>query len=72
MIFDILGELGSGPPWLYRGWGFLLSESYRDSVKSQYSKMSSFFIVVDILLSLACFAGEIVLIVYIVELIISG
>jgi hypothetical protein len=72
MIFDILGELGSAPPWLYRAWGILLSKSYREATSRQYSKMSPFFRVLDILLSFACFAGEIVLLVYLSGLIISG
>jgi hypothetical protein len=67
MIFDILGELGSGAPWLYRVWGVVFSKTYRESVRSEYKKMAPFFRAIDITLSALCFVGEVILLIYILS-----
>lgn len=63
-MLDILGELGSAPAWFYRGWAFLFSKSYRQSLKIEYRKMSLFFKFFDFLFSLIFFIGEIGFIIY--------
>ena len=71
MILDILGEPGSAPSWLYKAWGFMLFKSYRESTKREYKKMTTFFRVIDIALSAVCFVGEIIFVIYILNLILG-
>ncbi|GAB1266731.1 hypothetical protein NBRC116492_35410 [Aurantivibrio infirmus] len=70
MILDILSELGSGPPWLFRVWGCLFSKTYRTEIAVLYKKISPIFVAIDIIFSLACFIGEISLFVYLIKILI--
>lgn len=65
-MLDILAELGSTPPWIYRGWGYIFSSTYRDTVKNEYRKISRPFKVLDIILSASLFVAEVGGIVYLV------
>ena len=72
MLLEILGEIGSAPPWLYRAWGYIFSRNYRETIRIEYSKMLPIFRVVDAVLSVALFLAEIALILYIISLVISN
>jgi hypothetical protein len=61
-ILDVIGELGSSFPWIYRGWIFLFSEGYRDSRKKEWKRKGSWYKAIDILLSLSFIVLELMLI----------
>jgi hypothetical protein len=67
-MLDVLGELGATPPWLYRGWLWIFSRSYRATVRSMYRCMSNLARGIDATLSFAFFAGEIGLAIYLILL----
>lgn len=67
-MLDIIGEFASAPPWLYRGWGYLFSKNYRDSLKTEYQRMPLPFRVLDMILSAGCFTAEVAGIFYLVYL----
>ena len=71
MLLEILGEIGSAPPWLYRVWGYMFSRNYRVATRNEYSKMLPVFRVVDAAVSIALFLAEIALIIYIISLVVS-
>ena len=72
MFLEILGEIGSAPPWLYRVWGYMFSRNYRDTTRIEYSNMLPAFRVIDAALSITLFLAEIALIIYIIRLAISN
>jgi hypothetical protein len=67
-VLDLLGELGTLDPWLYRGWAYLFSGSYRESAHSRWRKGSRLAAFADIFLSLAVMGFEVFVIVGVVFL----
>ena len=63
-MLDILGEISSAPPWLYRGWAYLFSKTYRSDVKLEYKKMSPLLRPFDFIFSFSFFIGELGAIFY--------
>jgi hypothetical protein len=58
-VIDLLGEIGSSLPYLYRGWCWLLSGTYRNKVKDEYKRHSSIYIGFDISMSVLFFSMEV-------------
>lgn len=65
ILFELLGELGSGPVWLFRAWGYIFSSEYRTKVHFEYSRISMFGKVADFIFSLFFFVTELALIAYV-------
>ncbi len=65
-IFDVISEIGTAIPYLYRIWGLLLSSSYRKKVLIEYNQCSKMSVVFDISMSLLFFTAELVLIYMVV------
>jgi hypothetical protein len=66
-VFDILGELGSAFPYIYRGWFWLLSSSYRKKLKSKFLREPKWRCYLDALLSTFFVIAEIALFIVIVK-----
>ncbi len=58
-MFDVLGELGSSLPWLYRGWLCLFSSNYRNSRIYEWNKHGLWYKWLDIILSSTFIISEI-------------
>jgi hypothetical protein len=60
IMFDILGELGSSFPWIYRGWVYLLSSDYRNSRQNEWDRRGKLYRYIDISLSVVFILLEII------------
>jgi len=60
-MLDFIGELGTLDPWLWRGWAYLLSPSYRAKRHARWAAEGSLYAVIDIAFSLAVMAFEVYL-----------
>jgi len=57
-MLNSLGEISSAPPWLYRGWAYVFSKSYRLALRLEYKEMSPLLRPFDFIFSLIFFIGE--------------
>ena len=57
-IIDLIGEIGTAFPYLFRAWYWLVSRAYRAKVKKEYLKHSRIYIGFDIVMSLLFFGIE--------------
>lgn len=62
-MLDFIGELGGLDPWLWRGWAYLFSRSYRAKRHARWATEGRIYALVDIVFSLAVMALEIYLVV---------
>ncbi|WP_369980745.1 hypothetical protein [Xanthomonas bundabergensis] len=60
-MLDFIGELGTLDPWLWRGWAYLFSSSYRAKRHARWAAEGSLYALVDIAFSLAVMALEVYL-----------
>lgn len=70
-MLDFLGELGTLDPWLWRGWAYLFSSSYRARRHSRWTAKGYFYAALDIGLSTAVMIIE-VLVVLLVANVLLG
>jgi hypothetical protein len=61
-MFDTLGELGSIPPWIYRGWLYLMSSKYRQNRALAWGMQTLLYKWFDISLSIVFMVVEILII----------
>ena len=61
MLDEILGEIGTLDPWLYRGWRYLLSRKYRAHRHEDWRSSSIAYVVWDVFASVAVMVIECVL-----------
>jgi len=66
-VFDIIGELWSATPWIYRVWGWIFIKNYRIECFREYSHQSALSKYFDIFMSVAFFITESIIIFYIVR-----
>jgi hypothetical protein len=66
-MMDFLGEIGTLDPWLWRGWAYLFSRSYRSSRHSEWRVKGKLYASADIAFSLAVMAFEIFLVVIVIQ-----
>lgn len=50
MPFDLLGEVGTLEPWLWRGWRYVFSSQYRAQRHATWKASSNLYVVTDIVL----------------------
>ncbi|QNH12166.1 hypothetical protein [Xanthomonas sp. SI] len=62
-MLDFIGELGGLDPWLWRGWAYLFSSSYRAKRHARWAAEGRIYALADIVFSLAIMALEIYLVV---------
>jgi len=63
-MLEIIGELGSAIPWIYRGWFIILFKNYRQECIREWKNTSIANKIFDILMSLGFMVAEFVLIYY--------
>ena len=51
-MFDFLFEMGSSFPWIYRGWVYMISATYRGTVEQEWLRRGRAYKVFDISLSI--------------------
>ncbi len=61
-MFDLLGELGSIFPWLYRGWAYMFSANYRKLRHEEWKSRGVYFKLFDIFFSVLFITAELLLI----------
>jgi len=59
---DLLAELGTLDPWLYRGWAYLLSSRYRRTRHDAWKKLGRRYAFGDIAVSGAVMILEIIVV----------
>ena len=64
-LIELIGEVGSSFPYLYRVWGCILVPSYRRRVFYEYKVKSKFWFAFDVFMSLLFFVLELWLVVYV-------
>ncbi|MGY3265488.1 hypothetical protein ACVWZN_001561 [Lysobacter sp. HA35] len=62
---DPISELGVLDPWLWRGWAYALSPTYRARTHRRWQAHSRLYVAADIALSLAVVAAEIALVAWV-------
>jgi hypothetical protein len=62
-MFDTLGELGSIPPWIYRGWLYIVSSKYRQNRARVWAMQTLLYKWFDISLSIVFMVIEILILV---------
>ena len=67
-MMDFLGEIGTLDPWLWRGWAYLFSSSYRLDRHSKWAARGKLYAFADIAFSLAVMALEIFVFVVVIQL----
>jgi hypothetical protein len=65
-VLNFLGEIGTLDPWLWRGWAYCFSSTYRVRRHEKWAHSSRLYAFTDIFLSLSVMALEITLVAYIV------
>lgn len=68
-MMDFLGEMGTLDPWLWRGWAYLFSRSYRSGRHAEWKAKGKFYAFADIAFSLAVMAFEVFLLVIVTQLV---
>jgi len=63
-LLDLISEIGSSFKWVYRGWLYFLSPSYRQSVDIEYSKRGAAWKVIDFIMCIVFMGLEILLVLY--------
>jgi hypothetical protein len=71
-MVDFLGEIGTLDPWLWRGWAYLASPSYRARRHSKWAANGKLYAFADIVFSLTVMALEVCLLVVIVQMAIGA
>lgn len=61
MPFDLLGEVGTLEPWLWRGWRYAFSSQYRAQRQATWKASSNLCVVTDIVLCIVVMGLEIAL-----------
>jgi len=64
---DTIGEICTADSAFIRGWRWLFSVRYRESVRAQCGKRSSLFIVAGVLETLLLMAAEVVAAIFLVR-----
>jgi hypothetical protein len=59
-LIEMIGELGTLDPWLYRGWLYLLSSRYRSARHDAWKNSGILYAAADIALSVVIMGAEIV------------
>ena len=70
-MLNFLGEIGTLDPWLWRGWAYCFSSTYRARRHEKWANSSRLYVSADILLSLSVMALEITLVAYTVVAIVG-
>jgi hypothetical protein len=58
-MLDFISELGSSVPWIYRGWIFLASNSYREETQLRWRIKGGYYKAFDVCASTAFMLAEI-------------
>lgn len=66
-MIELLSNLGSSFPWIYRGWLYVFSSQYRESMRLRWYSMNKVYAFFDKLLSAIFMLAEVVLFVYLIE-----
>jgi hypothetical protein len=67
-MLDFIGEIGTLDPWLWRGWAYLISPSYRAKRHARWAAKGFLYALADIAFSLAVMAFEVLLLFVAVKL----
>ena len=64
-LIDLIAELGTLDPWLYRGWLYLLSPRYRSARHDAWKSSGLAYAIGDVILSVTIMLAEIIAVVLI-------
>ena len=62
-MFELLSNLGSSFPWIYRAW-LLLSESYRQTMKMRWTAMGKGYAFLDKFMTFLFMFIEVFMVIY--------
>jgi len=65
IFFDVVSELGSAPRFLYMGFAWSFSASYRNAIKQEHRSRNAVLAWCEYLLALICLVAWLVFIFYI-------
>lgn len=66
-MLDFIGEIGTIDPWLWRGWAYVFSSSYRARCHARWTAKGYFYAALDIGLSTAVMTVEVLVVLLVAD-----